>query len=96
MTTMAHMCLDIEGFLDTYKDKPLTFFNGMAKKEDGSKATGAEYIAYLQNHLAQGHKVVPFGNCPDFDYETGCPGHPADIVHQIQQAVIVETQKDLE
>lgn len=29
----------------------------------------------LQWHLNKGHRVIPIGHCPDFDYQTGCPGH---------------------
>ena len=75
MATHFHLSMDIEGFLENYKDKPLSWFDGIAKKDDGSRATGAEYLAYLQSHLEQGHRVVPMNNCPDFDYQTGCPGH---------------------
>lgn len=73
--TKFHCCLDIQGFLEMNKERPLSFFNGMAK-EDGKPLSGPEFIANLQNHLNQGHKVIPIGHCDDFDYRTGCPGHP--------------------
>jgi hypothetical protein len=30
----------------------------------------------LLNQLAMGRKVLPIGDCDNFSYETGCPGHP--------------------
>lgn len=75
MGRRIHMCMDIQGFLDNHKKKPLSWFDGLAKKEDGTPATGAEYLAYLQGELSKGYKVVPIGDCDDFDFQTGCRGH---------------------
>ena len=47
--------------------------------EDGKPATRAEAKAFLMDHLDKGHRFIPIcdpAECPNFDFLTGCPGHP--------------------
>lgn len=30
----------------------------------------------LCDELAKGRRVLPLGECDNFDYQTGCQGHP--------------------
>jgi hypothetical protein len=34
-----------------------------------------ELRSALMDEIAQGHEVLPTGECEGFDYKTGCPGH---------------------
>src|SRR5580765_1797039 len=72
----VHMCLDIRGALMNYGPSD---YVGMFKRDDGSLMSWREAKATLMDELAKGRKVLPFGDCEGFDYETGCPGHPAAL-----------------
>jgi hypothetical protein len=62
------MCLSIEGTLDPRNKKSLKHF------WPGLTAPQAKNL--LKGYLAEGKKVLPFGEpCEGFSYETGCPGH---------------------
>ena len=37
--------------------------------------TEQEVKRFLQEQLAMGRRLLPCGNCDNFDYETGCKGH---------------------
>ena len=68
MTRRFHMCLDIRGALN----------NGMTAgfmHDDGSPMTKQEGRDALYDELAKGRRLIPLGDCPTFDYQTGCPGH---------------------
>ena len=43
--------------------------------EDGRPMTVEETKAVLLDELEQGHTVIPYGDCDNFDYKTGCMGH---------------------
>lgn len=72
-----HMCLDIRGVL-CLSDKELVRRYGGMIEADGRKLHGAFDIrnAFF-DELAKGREVLPIGKCDNFDYKTGCGGHPA-------------------
>lgn len=37
--------------------------------------TAKEVKAFLREQLALGRRVLPMGDCDNFDYQTGCRGH---------------------
>ena len=43
--------------------------------DNGKECTDKEARDYLKECLNKGYKVIPFGECEGFDYQTGCPGH---------------------
>lgn len=45
--------------------------------EDGQLVSAARAQEILLDHLAAGREVLPMGDCPGFDFKTGCPGHRA-------------------
>jgi hypothetical protein len=59
-----HLCIDVNGVL-------LPLFTYMGERP----ITYDEARAFLQDELAKGHEVIPFGKCDSFDYKEGCPGH---------------------
>jgi hypothetical protein len=64
-----HLCLDIRGAIhnrDGWKS---------VSAKDGRKLTKAEAVEWLMDRLAEGKRVLPFGECEGFSYQTGCPGH---------------------
>lgn len=71
-TTVHHGCLDVRGALTNWTNRQLA---GMFRHPDGRRMTGPEVKAQLLDELAQGHEVLPLGECEGFDHKTGCPGH---------------------
>ena len=55
-----HCCLDIKGCITV----------------DGrTLMTANEVKSFLREQLAMGRRVLPLGDCDNFDYQTGCKGH---------------------
>lgn len=82
----VHLCLDITGFLmnNTRKED----YRGMFKHDDGRLMSTDEAKRELLRQLSLGRKVLPLGDCDNFDFQEGCLGHadespasfrPADI-----------------
>ncbi|MGN0743886.1 MAG: hypothetical protein ACI4MZ_01240 [Christensenellales bacterium] len=71
MKRKMHMCLNIEGAIRNAKD-----LKGCITLDDGRVLnTVAEIRDFLLAQLAMGRKVLPIGDCDNFDYQTGCKGH---------------------
>lgn len=51
------------------------------RRDDGSKATVDEAVAYLCSQLAMGREFIPIGEpCEGFDYSGGgCTGHESEV-----------------
>ncbi|HMM31602.1 MAG TPA: hypothetical protein PKB13_07480 [Clostridia bacterium] len=55
------------------------FLRGMATaiSVDGVELqTAAQVRSALMDELDAGHECIPIGDCDNFDYKTGCNGHP--------------------
>ncbi len=70
MGRILHCCLDIRGAMRWPKRQ----LGRMFRDENGSYVTAEAAWSQLADELAKGHKVLPMCDCPDFNYETGCPG----------------------
>ena len=73
VTRRVHMCLCVRGALRKMTKRQL---GGLFTKDDGSQATAAEAVEYLKLCDYKGWEVIPMGDCDNFDYKTGCRGHP--------------------
>lgn len=71
-TRSVHMGLSVRGALTNWK---LRDFRGMFKAEDGRTMTPQEAKATLLDELSQGHEVIPYGKCDNWDWKKGCQGH---------------------
>ncbi len=51
--------------------------NKLAKifTDDGKRVTGKSVRAWLLKQQEEGWRVIPLGECDDFDKEHGCRGH---------------------
>lgn len=71
-----HMAINVQGILENYSRRSMA---GLVTNDDGRKCTDAEARQFFNDHLKQGHTVIPACDekeCPDFDYTgAGCPGH---------------------
>ena len=69
-----HLCIDLRGALKHFRPKE---WRGVMSGTDGHLMTPDEVKSYFLDRLAEGKRVIPCGPCDGFDYQTGCPGHPA-------------------
>lgn len=70
--TIHHVCIDLEGVRRwTNKDLERLFTC------QGEKITAREIREWIDEQLAEGIRVIPFGEaCNNFDHVNGCKGHP--------------------
>ncbi|HBC94802.1 MAG TPA: hypothetical protein DCZ10_18370 [Pelotomaculum sp.] len=64
--TVRHMCADIRGMLENNTRKGS--LKGVFEDETGRRLSHEEARDYLYDCLAKGWKVVPIGDCDNFDY----------------------------
>lgn len=67
---MIHVCLDIEGGIRNAKD-----LKGCIIVDGKKLMTVDEVKHFLREQLTMGRRVLPMGDCDNFDYQTGCKGH---------------------
>jgi hypothetical protein len=68
---------------------------GMMTKDDGSPASDQEVRKHLGDLLAKGWKLIPVGNCGNFDHEKGCQGHPdQEIKNQLKKELMITSKKE--
>lgn len=70
-----HLSISVRGALK-WPDEDLSgLFEDM---DTGDSLTADEAREYLQECLAEGKGKIPCGKCDNFDYKTGCKGHPSN------------------
>lgn len=65
--------MNIKGSLRNFKRRKMT---GLLEDDDGRELSDSEVRKYLAECLNKGWRVIPCGDCDNFDYQTGCKGHP--------------------
>jgi len=65
-----HLSLDITGGIKNAK-----MLAGNISVDGKTLKTVAQVREYLQGQLALGRRVLPCGDCDNFDYQKGCLGH---------------------
>lgn len=76
MTTRHHCSLYIESALKNAEQ-----FVDCIEDENGNTLDTIEKVrAFFKEQQAMGRKVLPYGDCDNFDYETGCKGHTIDNI----------------
>lgn len=68
------MCVDLRGAITNWRGSD---WRNCVTGDDGKFLTPAEVKQAFIDELVRGRKVIPFGKCDNFDYQTGCKGHPA-------------------
>ena len=68
-----HVCLDIDGGIRNAKD-----LVGVIKVDGHPLLRVDEIRRYLNYQKDLGRKVLPCGDCDNFDYQMGCRGHIVD------------------
>lgn len=73
MKTIKHMSVSIEGLLNNFKRKKITFL----EDDNGRRLSDSEARTEIARLKALGHKLIPCAECEGFDpFGRGCPGHP--------------------
>jgi hypothetical protein len=67
------MSLDIQGGINNAK-----MLKGAITVDGKTLNTVKEVKDFLRGQLALGRRVLPMGDCDNFDYQTGCKGHPVE------------------
>ena len=67
---MIHCCLDIKGGIMNAR-----MLKGVITVDGHTLNTVKEISGFLQEQLDMGRRVLPMGDCDNFDYQTGCKGH---------------------
>jgi len=70
----VHMCMSVRGALNWDKATLKRNARGMSDPY-GNPMTPDQVRNALMDELAQGHEVIPLGECDNFDFKTGCKGH---------------------
>lgn len=73
--TRFHCCLDISGGI-----KNARMWRNCITVDGRLLRTEKEVRAFFREQQAMGRRVLPLGDCDNFDYQTGCLGHPAEGV----------------
>ena len=72
---MIHCCLDIKGGIMNAR-----MLKGVITVDGHTLNTVKEIRGFLQEQLDMGRKVLPMGDCDNFDYQTGCKGHVVEAL----------------
>lgn len=70
---MIHCCLDIRGGI-----KNARMLKGCITVDGHTLTTVKEIRSFLNEQLDMGRRVLPMGDCDNFDYQTGCRGHDVE------------------
>ncbi len=74
MSRTIHVCLSVRGALNWTKAEMKRMAPSITV--DGKKLRTADEVKnFLLDELSKGHEVLPFGDCDNFDWKTGCKGH---------------------
>jgi hypothetical protein len=78
MRMIRHMSCNIAGLIRNTGKKSM---KGFFTLDNGKDCTDKEARDYLAECQTKGWRLVPFGKCEGFDYQTGCPGHEVKEKH---------------
>lgn len=78
MGKTIHCCISVRGLLHQSK-RELQRVLRTITRDDGQPFRDVEELREaLMDELSRGHEVLPLGDCDNFDYKTGCKGHPTE------------------
>lgn len=76
-TGKKHMCLSVRGAL---AQVPNNNNKSFANHDNGYPMTNKELWVYLMKADFEGKRVLPMGDCDNFDDQTGCRGHDITLL----------------
>jgi hypothetical protein len=75
--TTYHVAQSVRGALTNWTAKDWRKNAKWITHNDGTPHTAASLKQAFLDELAKGHEVIPCGECDNFDFKTGCRGHPS-------------------
>lgn len=75
MSTSFHLCVSIKGALLLTPEEFHKEYHGIFSDGNGRVLSDGEARDVLMEELSKGHRVIPFGECDNFDFQKGCLGH---------------------
>jgi hypothetical protein len=88
ISSTKHMCISVEGVLNQYKKKKITF----CSNDDGSPMSPIKARNIFEVARYEGKRVLPMGECYRFDYQTGCKGHIKSLMPTDEVMVGIQCQ----
>lgn len=73
----THMGLSVEGAL---RQIPNNNKYSFANHDDGRAMTNKELRVYLTKARFEGKRLLPMGDCDNFDDQNGCRGHDVTLL----------------
>ena len=70
-----HLSQSVRGPLLNWSEEDWIQAVEWISRKDGTRFSPLELKAAFLEHVAQGHNVIPIGDCDNFDYKKGCQGH---------------------
>lgn len=78
MSMTFHLCQSVRGALTNWTNRDWTKATKWITKNDNTSFTAFELKQAFLDELAKGHEVIPICECDNFDWKTGCKGHPCE------------------
>lgn len=70
------MCISVRGNTCKSNAQLQRDWKGCITVDGKLLKTGIEIRKFFEDHLSEGHEVIPTGGCDNFDFKKGCLGHP--------------------
>lgn len=70
---IIHCCLDIQGGINNART-----LKGVITVDGHTLNTVKEIRGFLREQQNMGRRVLPMGDCDNFDYQKGCLGHEVE------------------
>jgi len=67
--TLLHMSVNLKGLLRNTGKKSM---KGFFTDDNGNELSDKDARKYVFDCIARGWRVIPMGDCPNFDYQEGC------------------------
>jgi hypothetical protein len=75
MSKTIHLVVSVRGMLNWSNAESKRNLKWITKKDGSRYGSVDELRNALMDELAQGHEVLPTGECDNHDWKTGCQGH---------------------
>jgi hypothetical protein len=75
MSQHFHISISISGMMKYSREEFESEYGGVFEDDNGNALTYDEVMSELKKEIEKGHRLIPCGNCDNFDYQRGCQGH---------------------
>ena len=82
------MSISVDGVLNKYKKKPITFCN----EDNGSPMSPIKARQVFMVARYEGKRVLPMGDCYRFCYQKGCKGHITSLMPNEENMILINKE----